>query len=67
MTFTFRRCGHSGTGPLFYMFPMEKRTRFFITLKKCEKLQILEITEMTLYPERYLLFLHHHHHLPAGK
>ena len=40
------------------MFPMEKRTRFFITLKEWKKLQILEITEITLYPEGYLLFLH---------
>ena len=43
----------------FYMFPMEKRTRFFY-LKKCEKLQILEIIEVTLYPERYL-FLYYYY------
>ena len=30
----FSRCGHSRTGPPFYMFLMEKRTRSVITLRK---------------------------------
>ena len=44
----FRRCGHSRTGPLFLHVSDGEEDKIFY-LKKCEKkLQILEITEITL-------------------
>ena len=41
-------CGHSGTGPLFYMFLMERRTRFVITLRKRKNFKFRENWDYSL-------------------